>query len=110
MSHPPPAPELHLGTLDALATPAVLTHAGLHANPACLALLEAEHPAQLLGSLYSDLTHPLDRARARQRVQALSQGGAPAQANEHRLQTCCGNTAWCCWPVHGCSGKARPPC
>jgi len=93
----PHSPELHTDTLDALPTPAVVAVSGqiVHANPACLALLEAEQADQVLGRTYSDFTHPLDRVRARRRVQALSQGGTPGQRNlstHYRMQTCCGNT------------------
>jgi len=91
------SPELHTDTLDALPTPAVVAVSGqiVHANPACLVLLEAEQADQVLGRSYSDFTHPLDLARARRRVQALSQGGTPGQRNQstsYRMQTCCGNT------------------
>lgn len=93
----PHSPELHTDTLDALPTPAVVAVSGqiVHANPACLVLLEAEQADQVLGRSYSDFTHPLDLARARRRVQALSQGGVPGQRNQstsYRMQTCCGNT------------------
>jgi diguanylate cyclase (GGDEF)-like protein/PAS domain S-box-containing protein len=91
------SPELHTDTLDALPTPAVVAVSGqiVHANPACLVLLEAEQADQVLGRSYSDFTHPLDLARARRRVQALSQGDTPGQRNQstsYRMQTCCGNT------------------
>lgn len=93
----PHSPELHTDTLDALPTPAVVAVSGqiVHANPACLALLEAEQADQVLGRSYSDFTHPLDRPRARRRVQALSQGSTPGLRNlstNYRMQTCCGNT------------------
>ena len=93
----PHSPELHTDTLDALPTPAVVAVSGqiVHANPACLALLEAEQADQVLGRTYSDFTHPVDRVRARRRVQALSQGQPLGQRNlstHYRMQTCCGNT------------------
>jgi len=91
------SPELHTDTLDALPTPAVVTVSGqiVHANPACLVLLEAEQAGQVLGRTYSDFAHPMDRDRARRRVQALSQGASPGQRNQstsYRMQTCCGNS------------------
>lgn len=93
----PHSPELHTDTLDALPTPAVVAVSGqiVHANPACLALLEAEQLDQVLGRTYSDFTHPMDRVRARRRVQALSLGEPLGQRNlstHYRMQTCCGNT------------------
>lgn len=93
----PHSQELHTDTLDALPTPAVVAVAGriVHANPASLLLLEADHPDQLLGRAYSDFTHPLDQTRAHRRIQAISRDGPPGQRNQstsYRMQTCGGNT------------------
>lgn len=93
----PHSPELHTDTLDALPTAAVVAVSGqiVHANPACLALLEADQAEQLLGRSYGDFTHSIDRPRAHRRMQALSQDSPLGQRNlstHFRLQTCCGNT------------------
>ena len=93
----PQTTELQASTLDALPTAALIASKGLvvHANPPCLALLDAEQASQVLQRPMTDFIHPLDLSRAGERVQKLGLDGLIGNANQssqYRIQTCRSHT------------------
>ena len=60
-------------------------------NPACVALLEAEHERELLGRSAIDFVHPLDQTRSQHRTSGLQATDLPNTPTKMRARTCLGN-------------------
>ena len=68
----------------------------VYANPACIALFEADSPQDLLGHTTNEFVHPLDKQRSSERIHRVSESAhagasAPNKPSEFRIQTCRGN-------------------
>ena len=62
-----------------------------HANTACVALLEAGGPEQVVGRNALDFVHPLDQTRSQHRTSGLSATDIANTPTQMRIRTCLGH-------------------